>query len=323
MSTPILSDVRRQFPSSSITAMGTPAICELLSHDPRVNRVECFYDVSQKPARKKSSWKIAKKLYAEHYDLGLLMTGSFSSAAWFWFARIPRRIGFIGDGRSFFLTDPIPFLEPKTHQVQLYKQLLQPLGIMPSLTTPKLYPSYMDGMAAENLLVQRGYCPGSPLIGIHVGAAYGTAKCWLPERFRELVLELSKDPSLFVVFFGDTHNRQIVQKIFPTLPPQVLDVTEATRLSDLVALIQKCDLLITNDSGPMHIGAAVNTPLVALFGSTDNELTGPWGQPDAVINKHTSCAPCFKRTCPTDFCCMRQIEVSEVLQKAQERRRHV
>jgi heptosyltransferase-2 len=91
-----------------------------------------------------------------------------------------------------------------------------------------------------------------------------------------------------------------------------------TSLRELACIIKDCDLLITNDSGPMHIAAAFDTPLIALFGSTDDAATGPYGKPDAVINKHVSCAPCFKRVCPVDFRCMKEISVEEVAKKARD-----
>src|SRR5262249_37609723 len=89
----------------------------------------------------------------------------------------------------------------------------------------------------------------------------------------------------------------------------------ATSLRELACLIEDCDVLVTNDSGPMHIGAALRTPLVSLFGSTDERITGPYGQSDSVINKRVVCSPCFRRFCPIDFRCMKQIEVEEVFQK--------
>lgn len=95
----------------------------------------------------------------------------------------------------------------------------------------------------------------------------------------------------------------------------MIDLAGVTSLRELACLIKVCDVLITNDSGPMHIAAAFGRPLVALFGSTDEELTGPYGYKESVIRKKVSCSPCFKRTCPIDFRCMTQISVDEVVEK--------
>src|SRR5690606_15627855 len=99
------------------------------------------------------------------------------------------------------------------------------------------------------------------------------------------------------------------------LPEKVIDLAGVTSLRELVCIIKDCHVLLTNDSGPMHIAAAVNTPVIALFGSTDEELTGPYGQKKGVINKHVSCSPCFKRVCPIDFPCMKEISVDEVVER--------
>jgi heptosyltransferase-2 len=166
-----------------------------------------------------------------------------------------------------------------------------------------------------------GYRTGCPLIGVNPGAAYGAAKCWPPERFRSLALQFLQDPDQFVLFFGDTQTASLVKDICAGLPGRVINLAGTTNLRELTCLIQRCDVLVTNDSGPMHIGVAMGTPIVALFGSTDEIATGPWGQKGAIINKYQSCSPCFKRTCPGDFRCMNRIEVDEVAQKALERRK--
>jgi heptosyltransferase-2 len=166
---------------------------------------------------------------------------------------------------------------------------------------------------SKQLLYQRGYAKGKKLIGINPGAAYGSAKCWPLENFRALALKLIEPEDTFVVFFGDASTSSLVKQIRHGLPERIINLCGITNLRKLACLIKDCDVLVTNDSGPMHIGAAFEVPLVALFGSTDDALTGPYGQREAVINKRVSCAPCFKRVCPIDFRCMTRIAVEEVV----------
>ena len=173
----------------------------------------------------------------------------------------------------------------------------------------------------ESFSIGEDIRPGQTLIGIHPGAAYGIAKCWPPERFRALAKVLLQDPNLFILFFGDAQSQNLVKEICAGLPERAINLAGATHLRQLACLIKNCDVLVTNDSGPMHVGVAVRTPVVALFGSTDDRITGPWGQKEGVINKHLCCSPCFKRTCPGDFRCMYAIEVEEVARKALERRK--
>ena len=156
------------------------------------------------------------------------------------------------------------------------------------------------------------------LIGINPGAAYGSAKCWPPERYRALAKRLLERSDAAIVFFGDASSFQMVKEICQGLPERVMNLAGVTNLRELASLIKDCNVFVTNDSGPMHIADAFGVKIVALFGSTDECVTGPFGQPEAVINKKASCSPCFKRVCPIDFRCMKEIDVEEVAEKALE-----
>jgi heptosyltransferase-2 len=167
---------------------------------------------------------------------------------------------------------------------------------------------------ARVLLKQHGISRNSSIVAINPGATYGSAKCWLPERFREVTQKLLLDPNVFVVFFGDQVTASVVKEICQGLSPRVVNLAGLTSLRELACIICLCDVLLTNDSGPMHIAAAVNTPIVALFGSTSEEITGPY-RTGTVIHKHVECSPCYQRTCPIDFRCMKRIEADEVYQE--------
>lgn len=308
MATPVLIDLRRRFPDASITAMCPSPIAELLQHDPSINETLSFsyHDLHHQEI---------EKIHLGNYELGILLPNSFSSAWCFWLGHIPERLGYAGNWRSWLLTDKMEPPENHLHQVEFYKYLLQPLGIPLSETAPRLTFLDAEKAAARQLLLQKGYRQGQPLFGINPGAAYGPAKCWPFDRYRQLAERLLEDPKNYVVFFGDAQSR-----IDAGLPNRAINLSGSTNLRELSCLIHCCDVLISNDSGPMHIGAAMGTPIVAMFGSTDESVTGPWGQKGAVINKHVICSPCFKRTCPKDFRCMLEISVDEVAQKAIERR---
>ena len=149
-------------------------------------------------------------------------------------------------------------------------------------------------------------------MGINPGATYGSAKCWLPERFREVAERLLKDLDVYLVFFGDLATSSLVKEICQGLPSRVVNLAGVTSLRQLTSLISLCDVLLTNDSGPMHIADALGTPIVALFGSTSEVVTGPYRSSGVVIHKHVDCSPCYQRTCPIDFRCMKRIEADEV-----------
>jgi heptosyltransferase II len=311
MATPILADLRKAFPKAAITAMCKSPICELLNNDPAIDELFCFTKPVNSFERREDKRDIISKLQAGKFDLGILLTNSFSSAWWFWQGKVKRRLGYRNGFRNFLLTDAIKRPQTKMHQVDVYKKLLEPLGIFPSNTAPRLFVDEKEVADSKELLFQRGYKTGKPLIGINPGAAYGSAKCWPVDRFRSLCLELLKD-DVYVVLFGDGSSDALVKEICLGLPSRVMNLAGLTSLRELACLIKDCTVFVTNDSGPMHIAAAFGVPLVALFGSTDEIVTGPYGQSQSVINKHVSCSPCLKRKCPIDFRCMTQISVAEV-----------
>lgn len=315
MATPVLTDLRNAFPKARITAMCRRPLCDLLERDEAIDELFCFARPSNDFSRREEFRDIIAKIRAGHYDTGVLLTNSFSSAWWFWQGRVKRRIGYSAHFRGFLLTDSTPLPKEKEHQVITYKKLLSSLGVPLSETTPRLYLAEKEIEEAKTLLTQRGYIKGKKLIGINPGAAYGSAKCWPPERFKALAMRLLLETDAYVVFFGDSSTASLVKEIAQGLPEKVIDLVGVTNLRELASIIKECTVLVTNDSGPMHIGAALNVPLVALFGSTDEELTGPFGQEKNVIHKKVSCSPCFKRTCPIDFRCMKGIAVDEVIER--------
>lgn len=313
MATPILTDLRNQWPDAEITAMAQSNVAPLLKNNPHIDEIYSF----KKPSgwiHRSQPWDIISTLQKGEYDLGILTTNSFSSAWWFWWGNVKTRVGYTGHSRKFLLSKAVPFPEKRDtqHLVITYKQLLEPLGIPVSKTPPALYISQEEQKEALEFLKNLQIGPDTHrLIGINPGAAYGSAKCWLPERFRAVTERLLEDPRNAILYFGDQAGASLVQEICKDLPERVVNLSGRTTLRELMALIQKCRVLLTNDSGPMHIASALNVPLVALFGSTSDVATGPYGG-GKVIHKHVSCSPCYKRVCPIDFKCMKQISVDEV-----------
>ncbi len=321
MATPILTDLRKAFPKSSMTAMCRFPICELLKEDDAIDELFCFHPISFSFSRREERRSLFAKIEAGKYDLGILLTNSFSSAWLFWQGNVQRRLGYAGHFRRGLLTDVVK--RPiSLHQIDCYKKLLEPLGISHSQTRPRLFLGIKEIEESKELLYQRGYVKGAPLIGMNPGAAYGSAKCWPAERFRDLAKKFVKE-GFFVVFFGDMASRDLIHDICRDLPSSVMNLAGVTSLRELASLIRDVNLLITNDSGPMHIADALDVPLIALFGSTDDRLTGPFGGKSRVIRKNVACSPCFKRVCPIDFPCMKEITVDEVFQLAMKGMNHV
>lgn len=318
MATPVLTDLRRQWPEAKITVMALASVAPILEKDPDIDEVLTF----RKPSgleRRQQHRKLIDKLKRGKYDLGILLTHSFSSAWWFWRGNVKNRVGYANDFRSFLLNKAVPFPKEKEtqHLVITYKMLLQSIGIPLSQTAPRLHITDSEKEEAKEKLRKFGISSDATVVGINPGAAYGSAKCWLPERFEEVTQKLLEHPNLYVVYFGDLAGLPLVQKICAAMPSKVVNLAGQTSLRELVALINCCDIFLTNDSGPMHIAAALGKPLVALFGSTNDIATGPYGG-GVVIHKHVECSPCYLRECPIDFRCMKRIEVREVYEELQQ-----
>jgi len=313
MATPVITDVRHRWPKANLTAMCQGGgICALLRGNPYLDEIFVF----SRPngfLRREQHRNLITRLRQGKYDLGILLPNSLSSAWWFWRGHVKTRIGFATDFRKFLLNEPVPLTKElgKEHLVTTYKRLLQPLGIPLSTTAPTLYVTEEERQAAKQLLAEQKIPEGASIVGINPGAAYGSAKCWLPERFRAVIEKLAKRPNTYILCFADHVGAPLVNGICEGMPPSVINLAGATSLRELIALIERCTVFLTNDSGPMHIASALNVPLVALFGSTNEIATGPYEHGD-IIHKHVECSPCLKRVCPIDFRCMKRIEVEEV-----------
>lgn len=314
MATPILSDLKKAFPSARLTAMCRSPICELLKEDPEIDELFCF-SKAEGFGRRIEKRSIIEKLRKGNYDLGLLLTHSFSSAWWFFQGKVKVRLGYQGNARKWLLTHPLPLPEniQNQHLVATYKTLLTPLGIPISNTPPRLYLTEEERKVAKLLLTQQGIPDHALIVGINPGATYGSAKCWLPGRFREVTEKLLTDKDIFIIYFGDQATSSLVKEICKGLPSRVINLAGITSLRELASVISLCDTILTNDSGPMHIADALGTHIVALFGSTSEIVTGPYNK-GTIIHKHVECSPCYQRTCHIDFRCMKRIESNEVFE---------
>jgi heptosyltransferase-2 len=156
------------------------------------------------------------------------------------------------------------------------------------------------------------------LIGMAPGAAYGPAKRWPADRFAEAASQLSEKYSARVILFGSKGDRETTELITHSAGNGILNLAGETSLREAMALISKCALFISNDSGLMHVAGALGVSTIAIFGSTNPVTTSPSGERCVIIRKNLDCSPCLKKKCPTDFRCMTSIEVSEVLRVAQD-----
>lgn len=261
------------------------------------------------PFREKTA--IIRKLRDGKYDLGLLLPNSFESALWFYLGGVKRRVGFRTCGRGFMLTTAITPPPDDSHQVFRYLSLAGTLGAVAQKPVPSITLTAAREAWARDFLRGRDVREGVALMGINPGAAYGPAKCWPPERFAELIRTAHEKSGMRTLIVGAPGDRPLARKTDELSGHLAINAAGETDIMQCAALIAQCRVFVSNDTGPMHLAAAVGTPVVALFGPTIPGATGPRGI-HTVIHKETPCAPCEFRECPRDHRCMRAITADEV-----------
>jgi heptosyltransferase-2 len=204
----------------------------------------------------------------------------------------------------------------KEHDLITHQRLLSPFGEQASPTLLKLHVTEEEKNRARILIQTSGHAIENKILIINPGAAYGSAKCWPKEYFRKTIQKLTKNGDVTCVCIGDEKSSALADEIVAGIP-RTVNLCNKTTIRDLMGLLSIANGLLTNDSGPMHIGSALDVPLVALFGSTDMIRTGPVGT-GRVIYKGTPCSPCFRRTCNKDFRCMYDITPEEVVDQIRE-----
>jgi heptosyltransferase-2 len=205
---------------------------------------------------------------------------------------------------------------PVVHEVEYYLGLIRHFGITGQARVPLLTVTPAEDGNAAVRLAEQGITADDFVIGVNPGAAFGSAKRWYPERFAEVAGRLAAAWNAKVVIFGGPGETDIADGIEHHLAGQCTNLSGKTNLRELMALIKRCNFLVTNDSGPMHIAAACGVPLAAIFGSTDHAATSPYTDKAVIVCKDMECAPCKLRECPTDHHCMTAVSADDVVQAA-------
>jgi len=324
MTTPAIGVIREYFPQAEITILANQLVSQVFTHDTRVDRIITF-DRNGIHKGILGRLRLAAELRRHSFDLAIILPNSFDSASVPWLAGIPVRLGKNSDGRWCMLTNRYQSDKsaPGRHEVEYYLELIRSFGISGSMTQPHLFISKEEELKAANLLEKHGMRHDDFVIGVNPGATYGSAKRWYPDRFAEVARRLGAEWSAKIVIFGGPGEVEIAADIERRLEGETLNVAGKTTVRELMALIKRCNFFITNDSGPMHIAAALNVPLVAIFGSTDHSTTSPYTDRAVIVRKDTDCAPCMKRECPTDHRCMTSVTPETVVIAADELKQRV
>lgn len=349
MTTPALLRLREKFPEATLALLSPEKLGELWRHHPAVDEVITFGPDQGLP-------DVARKLRAGRFDCALVLPNSPRSVLEVFLARIPRRIGYARSWRSFLLTQSVPARAgavpmrkrsqgeikrlatgrssadrppPSTaaHQIHEYLHLAAALGASPEPLVPQLLVTAEEVAAAREKFGLAGL--SAPLFGLNPGAEYGPAKRWPVRRFIAAAPHIQARTGCVWLLLGGKNDLALATEIQSALGngnrPPAINVAGQTTLRELMALLKLCRVLLTNDTGPMHIAAALGTPVVVPFGSTSPELTGPGlpGDPrHRLLQSGVPCSPCFLRECPIDFRCMNAIAVERVAESVEQVMRH-
>lgn len=317
MSLPAIASVRLTFPQAKISILAKHPVAELFHKNPGVDQVS-IYESPGIHQGLSGKWRLARQLKKENYELALLLQNAFEAALISFLARIPRRAGYDRDGRGLLLTHPVPADKKikKVHQVDYYLGLVESLGLQRAERIPSLRVAEEWQEEAERMLQSLSLKESQGLVGISPGATYGSAKEWFPERYGALADRIARNLGSPILIFGSKGDKGVASQVCQNARVPLIDLTGMTTLGQAIALISRCRLFITNDSGLMHVAAALGIPVIAIFGSTDPERTGPLGEVCRVVHKYVPCAPCLKTECPEDRRCMGLISVDEVYEEA-------
>ena len=318
MCEPALRSLRRLFPQASITLLVKPSVAGLFESHPAVDRT-LLYEDKGRHAGLTGKWRLAGELRREAFDLAVLFQNAFEAALLATLAGIRRRYGYATDGRSLLLSEPVapPNRRTPIHQVEYYWNLLKPLGLTGQPDDPELFVSPAEERSMAERLAHAGITADDVVIGINPGSTYGGAKRWLPDRFAEATERLCRQLTTSgrrpaVVLIGAKGEEPLGQHIAARLTARAAVLSGATTIRELMAVIKRCAVLLTNDTGPMHVASAFRVPVVAIFGPTDWRTTSPYGAEHALLRHPVECAPCMLRECPIDHRCMTGVTVEQV-----------
>lgn len=328
MTTPALRRLRVAFPAARITLLATPRTTGLFTGSGLVDSVLIYH---RQEEGVQAFWQMTRVLRAHRFDLALLFQNAFEAALLAKLGQIPLRLGYAAQGRSLLLTHRLKRGQQhrNRHQVHDYLDLVAlaervctgqtPTPLTPPDLLPKLNASIDQMQEAEVLLRQQGVASTHhPVIVLNAGATNSHAKCWPEERFAALADQFTTRLQAQIIFIGAPSERENAARVLAQMHTRAaLNLAGETSMTQLVGLLARCDLLVSNDTGPAHIAAALGRPTLTLFGPTNEFETAPTGERAALLRvADIECARCMHRVCPIDHRCMTRLEVAAVAERA-------
>lgn len=323
---PALNAIRDHYPDAHITWLIEEAASDLIIGHRALDRVIISkrkrWMKQIKGARRSTAFREMQRFFRElrdtHYDIIIDFQSLLKSGVMVWLARGNRKIGFDKgmqhqEHSYLFLNERVPPVDMEVHALTRGLMLIETIGAKSEMVAYDIPVSSEDRSQVKSLLETHGIDGTRPLVAINPVALWET-KLWFNDRFAALADRLVKESGVDVVFTGGSGDRPVIDDIIATMTATAANLSGRTSLKMLAALYRQSALLVTTDTGPMHLAAAVDAPVVALFGPTAPWRTGPFGDGHQVIRTAPACSPCFKRLCDEHQCmCMTDITVDQVL----------
>lgn len=319
LATPALRALRQHYAKGKITYLLKPYLAELFGGCPWADQM-IYWPARKKGFKKQTTLDLLKQLRAAKFDLAVLLANSIRSALMVSLPKITRRVGYDRDGRGMLLTDK---LVPDRYNgrllpisaVKYYLNLADYLGCQKGDYRLELFTEPKYEHEVDSLFVRHGLDPDRGFAVINPGASFGPAKCWPAESFARVGDRLIEDYDMNVVIACGPREIAIAKKVSAEMRrPGIVLADPVVGLGTLKALIKRCSILVTNDTGPRHFAAAFGAPVVTIFGSTDPRWTETLYVREHQVWIDVECGPCMKRTCPEKHHrCMRDIDPNRVL----------
>jgi heptosyltransferase-2 len=317
MTLPAVAAVRNTFQTARIAILVKPWVADVFRLCPDVDEILVYErpGVHDGPA---GLFRLAGELRKREFDAAILLQNAIEAAIIAFLARIPVRAGYNSDGRGLLLTHSVARTKAirRVHQTDYYLEMVMALGCRPAGREALLRLGKDEERLADALLARHDLQDSRLLVGMAPGASYGPAKKWFPDRFARVADRLFEAFGAQVMLFGSADDAQSIARVQQSAKKTLLSLAGTTALMEAMALIAHCRLFISNDSGLMHVAAALGVPTIALFGSTNPVTTSPPGRHNSIIYKNVACSPCLRTDCPTDFRCMDLIGADDVYEAA-------
>jgi heptosyltransferase-2 len=264
----------------------------------------------------------AAALRGGRFDLGVLFTHSLAARWLLWRAGVRRRVGLAKAWPGLLLTECVSIRAARrgrrfVSKVELYRAMCERLGCADADDQrPEVMISESLRRRADRMLAEAGHVADRPIVGLVPGASYGPSKRWPAERFAAVAERLAAEAGCETLIFTGPGEERLAEQVSAAMRARPLDLPASRDLGLLKALVGRCALLISNDTGPRHVAVALGVPVVTIMGPTDPEVTRTPYERGIVLQQATPCAPCYKRRCPRDHRCMTAVRPEDVFDAA-------